>query len=280
MSGELIVLFKSHDALRNDWRQMFANFDAEWSAIWRQHELIKAARENSSRTLAKANAASLSLFVPMNKVDAKQRIIYGTAVMEEPDRAGEIFDYVSSKPEFEKWSGDVEKSTDGKSKGNVRAMHGKVAAGKLTEIGFDDERKAIDVAAKIVDEDEWKKVEEGVYTGFSIGGSYLKRWKDGEHTRYTASPAEISLVDMPCVTSATFTMIKGDGSEELRKFRTLAEDIALAKLDEAVRMNVKNDDLTLLTLTKIRDAINGFNENFDKLKRLERRSARFHGARR
>lgn len=179
-------------------------------------------------TLKAAGAANedntmdtLSLFVPVLKVDAKQHIVYGTAVAEVADRANEIFDYKSSKPEFEKWSSDIEKSTDGKSKGNVRSMHGKVAAGKLTDIGFDDERKAIDVAAKIVDEDEWKKVEEGVYTGFSIGGKYLKRWQDGDLKRYTAAPSEISLVDLPCVPTATFSLIKADGTEEIRKFTSV-----------------------------------------------------------
>ena len=178
--------------------------------------------ENSTN-VEKSDAGELemnnfSLFVPLLKVDVAKQIVYGTAVEEVEDRAGEIFDYATSKPEFEKWSGDIEKSTDGKSKGNVRSMHGKIAAGKLNDIGFDDKRKAIDVAAKIVDKDEWQKVLEGVYTGFSIGGSYVKRWTDGDLKRYTARPAEISLVDLPCVPTATFSMIKADGSEELRKF--------------------------------------------------------------
>ncbi|UGY15127.1 NUDIX domain-containing protein [Bradyrhizobium septentrionale] len=161
---------------------------------------------------------NLSLFVQIAKVDAAKRIVYGTAVVEEVDRANEIFDYATSKPHFEKWSGDIAKVTDGKSLGNVRSMHSAIAAGKLTDIGFDDARKAIDIAAKVVDDNEWKKVEEGVYTGFSIGGRYLKRWQDGDAKRYTAAPSEISLVDLPCGPSATFSMIKADGTEEMRKF--------------------------------------------------------------
>jgi hypothetical protein len=164
----------------------------------------------------------ISIFLPVRKTDARDQIVYGTAVVEERDRSGEIFDYASSKPEFEKWSGDIEKSTDGKSKGNVRAMHGNVmvAAGKLIEINFDDGRKAIDIAAKIVDKEAWEKVEQGVYTGFSIGGKYLRRWADGNLKRYTARPTEISLVDLPCVPSATFEMIKMDGARARVPFRT------------------------------------------------------------
>src|SRR5271156_5617625 len=103
------------------------------------------------------------LFLPLQKSDATKRIVYGTAVVEELDRSGEIFDYATSKPEFEKWSHDIEKATNGKSKGNVRAMHDNVvvAAGKLIEIAFDDVAKKIDVAAKIVDDEAWDKVEQG-----------------------------------------------------------------------------------------------------------------------
>lgn len=173
---------------------------------------------------------NLNLFVQLRKVDAKERIVYGTAVVEEVDRAGEIFDYATSKPNFEKWSEGIAKSTDGKSLGNVRAMHGNVAAGKLVDIGFDDARKAIDVAAKIVDDNEWKKVEEGVYTGFSIGGKYSKRWADGANKRYTAVPAEVSLVDLPCGPSAQFSMIKADGSEEMRKFAAPADEAKPAEI--------------------------------------------------
>ena len=74
-------------------------------------------------------------------------------------------------------------------------------------------------AAKIVDDDEWRKVQEGVYTGFSQGGRYVKRWADADSglTRYTAEPHEISLVDLPCVPDATFDVVKG-GVIERRGF--------------------------------------------------------------
>jgi len=99
-------------------------------------------------------------------------------------------------------SDDIFKASGGKSKGNLRAMHGKVAAGRFDDIVFDDANKRIEGCAKVVDDDEWKKVEEGVYTGFSHGGSYAKRWKDESNpalTRYTPELAEVSLVDNPCV---------------------------------------------------------------------------------
>jgi hypothetical protein len=164
----------------------------------------------------------MHLFLQLTKADAAKRLVYGTAAAEELDKANEIFDYDSSKPLFEKWSSEIAKASDGKSLGNVRAMHGKVAAGKLEELSFSDASKTIEVCAKIVDDNEWVKVEEGVYTGFSIGGRYAKRWKDGDAYRYTAEPSEISLVDSPCIKSATFSMLKTDGSTEDRLFKTAA----------------------------------------------------------
>src|SRR5208337_1291074 len=163
--------------------------------------------------------SSLDLFLPLMKVDLDQRIVTGVATAETPDRSGEICDYASSKPFFEKWSAEAVAASGGKSLGAVRAMHGRVAAGKLTDIAFDDDAKRIVVAAKIVDDDEWLKVCEGVYTGFSQGGRYVKRWPDPETnlTRYTAEPHEISLVDLPCLPDATFEVVK-DGVVEKRAF--------------------------------------------------------------
>ncbi len=164
----------------------------------------------------------LNLFIPITKIDVAQRLVYGTIAEEIPDRSDEIMDYATAKPMFEAWSAEVEKASNGRSVGNLRAMHGSVAAGKLDQILFDDDARRILTVAKVVDDAEWKKVVEGVYTGFSMGGRYLDRWPDAENpslTRYTPEPSEVSLVDHPCIPSATFEVVKADGSIELRKFR-------------------------------------------------------------
>lgn len=163
----------------------------------------------------------MKLFIPLRKADAARRIVTGFATAEAPDRAGEICDYASTKPHYQKWSEDFSKASGGKSLGNLRAMHGKSAAGKIVDIQFDDAARTIEITAKIVDEAEWRKVEEGVYTGFSQGGAYVKRWADPQNpdlTRYTAAPHEISLVDLPCLPSATFELVKADGAVERRNF--------------------------------------------------------------
>jgi hypothetical protein len=169
----------------------------------------------------------LRMFVPITKVDVAKREVWGRLTQEVPDHANEILDYASSKPLFQAWSAEFEKVTNGQSLGNLRAMHGKVAAGKLVALDLNDVEKAVDIGAKVVDDNEWEKVQEGVYTGFSVGGSYAKTWPDPEQkglTRFTAQPGEASLVDSPCVPTARFAVVKADGTSEQRAFKAAVED--------------------------------------------------------
>jgi hypothetical protein len=192
--------------------------------------------------------SDMRLFAQITKVDEAKRLVFGRAVQEVPDRADEIFDYASSKQHFVDWSKSFDTDTGGKSLGNLRAMHGKVAAGKLTAIDFNDTAKAIDITAKVVDDSEWAKVIEGVYTGFSIGGSYVgdkTTEKIGDRTikRYTAQPAEISLVDSPCIPTAKFfDIVKADGALEKKAFKppefeVVGTDEQVAEFAEAMKAN-------------------------------------------
>ena len=169
-------------------------------------------------------ADQLNLFLPLTKVDMQTRQVWGRATQEVLDGHKEIFDYDSSVPFFQKWSETVVKRSGGKSKGNLRAMHQPIAAGKLVAIDFNNAEKAIDIGTYVTDDAEWQKVLDGVYTGFSVGGRYAKRWMDiatPGATRYTADPSEISLVDAPAVPTATFELIKADGTKEIRKFDSI-----------------------------------------------------------
>jgi hypothetical protein len=163
------------------------------------------------------------VFVPLTKVDQAQRLVYGVITQQLLDKSGEMMDYATSKPNFEKWSEEFQKATDGNSFGNLRVMHGPTVAGKLTDMSFDDESQSIEVCAKVVDDAEWAKVEEGCYTGFSVGGKYVKRWTDtvdGKVVKmYTAQPHEVSLVDNPCLSTARFSLVKADGETAEVDFR-------------------------------------------------------------
>ncbi|MCK9597914.1 MAG: hypothetical protein M0R06_02665 [Sphaerochaeta sp.] len=163
----------------------------------------------------KENKMDKTIFIPIAKIDEQRHEVWGYATNEAPDNADEIMDYNSSKPHFLDWSRRAEKRSGGKSKGNVRAMHQPVAAGILLEMRPDDVAKGFYIGAKVTDDQEWGKVLTGTYTGFSIGGTYMKRWSDPMNPgriRYTAKPHEISLVDSPCNPEATFDVLKADGS--------------------------------------------------------------------
>lgn len=176
----------------------------------------------------------MNVFAQIRKVDEEKRLVYGRAAQEMVDKSDEVMDYASSKPHFQKWSEEVSADTDGKSLGNLRAMHGKVAAGKLTGIEFNDTDKAIDVVAKVIDDNEWKKVLEGVYTGFSIGGSYVgekmvEKVAGRDVKRYTARPNELSLVDRPCIPASKFFEVqKADGTVAQVEFRPATSDEEVA----------------------------------------------------
>ncbi len=176
----------------------------------------------------------MQIFARLTKVNEADRTVEGVIASEAVDRSGEVFDYDKSKPHFLAWSDGIAKATDGKNLGNVRVMHGKTVAGVTKQIDFDDADKRIAVKAEIVDDNEWNKVLKGCYSGFSIGGKYGSKWEDPvlKAQRYEAIPSEYSLVDLPCNPEAEFTVIKADGSQELRKFETAPEG-GVAKIDDA-----------------------------------------------
>jgi len=179
---------------------------------------------------------ALNVFIPITKIDEQRREVWGYAAIEEPDHSDEIMDYESSKPYWLRWSESAQKRSGGRSLGNVREMHKPLAAGKVIAFQPDDDQKGFWVGSQVVDDGAWRKVQAGVYTGFSVGGKYVKRWPDLKKprmTRYTADPNEISLVDAPCIKSATFQVVKADGLIEERQFQVgQGEDVlALDKVD-------------------------------------------------
>jgi hypothetical protein len=149
--------------------------------------------------------------VDLQKIDESRRLITGVATSETPDSSYEIMDYEASKPHFIKWSQTIFEKSGGKSYGNLRSMHSNIAAGKIRDIQFDDLNKLIIVTSEVVDDQEWKKVLKGVYTGYSIGGTYGKTWADGPYRRYEAIPSEISLADYPQNPDSVITLVKADG---------------------------------------------------------------------
>jgi hypothetical protein len=118
----------------------------------------------------------------------------------------------------------------------------------------------------VVDDAEWKKVLEGVYSGFSIGGSYVgestvEKINGQDVKRYTARPNELSLVDRPCIPSAKFFEVqKADGSVAKVEFREPdpepeakpADAAAVSQADEVVDVIGTPDEI--LALGKLMNA--------------------------
>lgn len=156
------------------------------------------------------------------------REVWGFATLERKDKQDEIADYEGTVKAFQTWSAEVEKRTSGKSKGNLRVMHGPVAAGKMIhwepqettiqdEDGTQKTVKGIWTGAYIppTKQDVIKDVDEGILSAFSIGGKYAKRWYDDAEKafRYVPELSEYSLVDNPAVPGADIVQVinKADG---------------------------------------------------------------------
>lgn len=190
----------------------------------------------------------LEKFMQLTKVDVAKRHIHGVFTAETPDKSGEVCDYATAKGAFEAWSQEISKVSKGKSKGNVRKMHGKEAVGKVIEIAFDDVNKVISGCVE-VNEQTVQEAEKGILNGFSIGGSYVKKWACPVHkgmTRFTPAIAELSVVDNPCVPNAVFDAIKdaefavvgADGAEVMRKFAPKPpeqKELELSPAEKAVK---------------------------------------------
>lgn len=198
----------------------------------------------------------INIVVPIAKVDVEKRLVIGRAVQEIPDRSGEILDYATAKPAFQEWSQRFQEATGGQSQGNLRVMHGKQVAGKVVKLDYNDADKAIDVIAKVVDDNEWNKVLEGCYTGFSVGGAYAKSWQDPTDPtkkRYTPRVSELSLVDSPCIpTARIYDLVKADGIVEQKTFKSVE---LVDRLDSV---------LTGMGLEKFDAALTAFDEILEK----------------
>ena len=148
------------------------------------------------------NGDSISVQVPISKVDQSKRIVSGWATTDVVDKQGDIVNAEASARAFDKF------------RGNVREQHTPLAVGKVVSFRqdkyFDKESKTfyngvyVDVYVSKGAEDTWHKVTEGILTGFSIGGNI----KDSEqvYNKEIGAPVrvikdydlyELSLVDNP-----------------------------------------------------------------------------------
>jgi len=159
-----------------------------------------------------ADANDLVFFGEISKVDHENRMVYGYATTDALDNQDEIVTKEATSAaleEYSKWR-------------NIREMHQASAVGTAPLLQTTE--KGLYIGAKIVDDNAWKKVAEGVYKGFSIGGKrvedepyYDEKLKKNVNkvTKYKLN--EISLVDRPANPEAIFSVAKRDASEDIEK---------------------------------------------------------------
>ena len=155
--------------------------------------------------------STFAIYLPFSKTeenDDGSLSVWGRATQEVLDGQGETMDYQSSLPYWKKRMDEMGKLTDNNSLMPLREMHQPLAAGRVVQVDPVDADRAIDICAKVYDTNTIGKVRGHVLNGFSVGGKYVKRYRDGNGIRYTADPHEISLVDVPAVPTAKLTLFK------------------------------------------------------------------------
>jgi len=151
--------------------------------------------------------------LPLVRIDAAKREVWGQATAEVPDSYGTIFGYYPEA--WTQW------------RGNIREQHDpKKAVGKRVDLDCNDQERAVYVGSRVSRgaQDTWLKVEDNVLTGYSASiipdaeyGNDPRRWPKKEYNgkeypylpRYTV--AELSLVDNPACPGCNIQIVRADG---------------------------------------------------------------------
>ena len=142
-------------------------------------------------------------FIPFSgKGDDDTRVVEGYVSSGEVDLDQQIVDQGWLKRELPVWLARF---------GNIREQHDpQRAVGKAQSVDLDAAPGPY-LAAKIVDDEAWRKVKEGVYNGFSVGikGPQIVRDATARNGRIVGGTLiEVSVVDRPANDAAKFTLVK------------------------------------------------------------------------
>ena len=155
-----------------------------------------------------------SRFLRYSKITkADQRLVVGIASTATPDDQPGIWHGQKYDTDIVDTAALKEAVADWLQWANIREMHQPSAVGTAVKATFKGD--ALELAAKIEDDDAWKKVKTKVYKGFSIGGRVLKaaleKLPDGRIARRILKLVltEISLVDRPANREAIIMTFKG-----------------------------------------------------------------------
>ncbi|MGD8720021.1 MAG: HK97 family phage prohead protease [Candidatus Zixiibacteriota bacterium] len=215
------------------------------------------------------------IFVEITKVNEDERTVEGYATTDSVDLEGDIVDLDATREaveEYRKW-------------GNVRYMHQAHAVGVVKDMEVDN--KGLYVKVKVVDDECWVKVKEGVLKGFSIGFRIIECVWDGlkevwRITKYLL--IEVSLVDRPANPDCVYDVIKraddgaippGDPGADIKTtvagllakalaFLGINDNPAKTPTQEAEEMT--EEEIRKLVTEEVGKAVAGFGEKLDEIK--------------
>lgn len=167
----------------------------------------------------------MRLYGEISKVEPKDDgtiMVYGYASSEVQDTQGEVVTADAMKaalPEYMVFA-------------NVREMHQPSAVGTAKEASVQDDGRTW-FGAHVVDPVAVKKVQTGVYKGFSIGGKVKDRDQKNASIITALRLNEVSLVDRPANPEAVFTCWKmdEDADEKAQAVEALAKLLNEGKAD-------------------------------------------------
>ena len=189
---------------------------------------------------------NISVRMPISKVNKDKRIVSGWATTDIIDKQGDIVTADASAAAFERF------------RGNVREQHTPLAVGKVVAFKqdkiFDQATNKVyngiyvDVYVSKGAEDTWHKINEGILTGFSIGGNI----KDSEsvYNKEADSPVrvikdydlyELSLVDNPANPASNIVSVQkfNGNNEQLQK--NYLENVYWCANNDSVILSEKSD---------------------------------------
>lgn len=163
----------------------------------------------------------VQLYAGITRVNEEERIVEGVAFANETvEGEGGIRlkreAMQAATPDYLRW-------------GAVREMHTASAAGTAEAVDWQEDGSAL-IRVKVVDDQAWSKVKEGVYKGFSVGVKpRLMRGKNVEACTWV----ETSLVDRPKDPDAIFTLHRAEGEDgEEYEVEEAAEEVQRGEFAE------------------------------------------------
>ena len=188
-------------------------------------------------------------FLTISKIDEEKRMVYGFATTPDLDSDNEIISLEAVKkalPAYMQFP-------------TLREMHQAKAAGTVKQADMIEgqAKNGLYIGAKVVADDSWKMVKEGVYKAFSIGGNVLK--KIGNIIE-EIELIEISLVDVPANKAAKIDLWKAGGKTKPHFQKDTCDGTTLAAMADNLKWLIdketfENDDKTVPQLKLALDAL-------------------------